>query len=607
MLALAVLPLAPAIAASPPSLDEIKAGLKQRRERIQSLYVETVGETSSPMTKEEIEQLPENDSCVVKIFAGQKVEYHYASKGDSRYSRKMGTDTGGGLWDTAWGGNDKCLWIREMRPDPSGNSLPAHVFEQPPSGKPRIRFIYPNPWHALVVGEAMIGPNLAAQWTWQDLFYLGFEGEDKECWTSAAADGTEEVDGARCAVLSGAIEVTFEKDWKGERKTFVRRVKCWLDLQHGMALRKWEEYRMPGMGLIRVVNSQFKYFQPGVWLPQEIELQCCAPAEGSQYPEKYRSKVVLSTRIKVTKCSVNETGDSFFEPLIKPGDQVEKSDLVEKILKDMRVAPMTNPRGGGGNSSAEKSTSDANEAPSAEQDTKEMREGLRVLERFHAAVQFLPSIAWQTSAAAVESVPYIRDKRFGDADAAKLAALPNLTFVNLDDTHITDAGLRPLAGSRKLSGMSFANTAITAKGIAALGSAGFLRDIGMDGNQANGLSDEQIKALGHLRGLTLRGNQVTDATVARFITSSNLEQLSLVDTRVTDDVCRSLAKMPSLKLIAINRARSVHDSGLLRLKGLSHLEQLILGNTGATEKGLDDLRRALPKCKIDVSQSKTAG
>jgi len=89
-----------------------------------------------------------------------------------------------------------------------------------------------------------------------------------------------------------------------------------------MALRKWEEYRMPGMGLIRVVNSQFKHFEPGGWLPQEIEMQCFAPTEGSQYPEKYRGKPVLTTRIKVTKQIVNQVSDDVFSPLVRPRDEV---------------------------------------------------------------------------------------------------------------------------------------------------------------------------------------------------------------------------------------------------------------------------------------------
>jgi hypothetical protein len=82
-----------------------------------------------------------------------------------------------------------------------------------------------------------------------------------------------------------------------------------------------------------VVNSHFEQVEPGVWLPQEIELQSIAPTEGGDYPEQYRGKLVLSTRIKVTKRLVNRVSEDVFAPFVKPGD----------FVWDMRKGPVSRP------------------------------------------------------------------------------------------------------------------------------------------------------------------------------------------------------------------------------------------------------------------------
>jgi hypothetical protein len=166
----------------------------------------------------------------------------------------------------------------------------------------------------------MTGPNPSATRPWQDLFYYDFDGGDQECWTLAAADTVGDVDGIKCAVLQGTIRTTY-KSKTGEQKQRVRNVKGWLDLQRGFALRKWEESGSWG-GLTRIVNSEFAQVEPGLWLPRQIEIQSLASREGVAYPEQYRGKLTLSTRIRVTRCNVNRVADDVFASPTKRGDWV---------------------------------------------------------------------------------------------------------------------------------------------------------------------------------------------------------------------------------------------------------------------------------------------
>ena len=66
----------------------------------------------------------------------------------------------------------------------------------------------------------------------------------------------------------------------------------------------------------------FEQAEPGLWLPREIELQSFAPIAGIAYPEQYRGKLTLSTRIRVTRCNVNRVADDVFASPTKRGDWV---------------------------------------------------------------------------------------------------------------------------------------------------------------------------------------------------------------------------------------------------------------------------------------------
>ena len=144
----------PAGAARAPSLDEIKAGLKQRREKIESLYLETVGETLSPA--DERGNRPPAQGLRRENIRRPQSRDHYAAKGDSRFSRVLENGKDDGLWDHARGDNGKYLWDRFAYPNSKGD---VQVTLLPPSASGHLRFIYPNPWLALVVGEAIVGPN----------------------------------------------------------------------------------------------------------------------------------------------------------------------------------------------------------------------------------------------------------------------------------------------------------------------------------------------------------------------------------------------------------------------------------------------------------------
>ncbi len=308
-------------AADVPSLEQIKAGLKSRHEKIRSLYVETVGETTSPFGPEELGRLRDH----YRFWVGRKVQYHYAFREEKRYSREKRTNDRGS-WDKMWAYNGTSVWTREdggqtVHPDGSVEKKRPIVSISSPTGG--ARFIYPNEWLAVHLGAAIAGPDLSAKDSMQDVFYCGSPPPPARR-TLTVSDQIDELDGAKCAVVTGTIENTYTRD--NETHKLVRRVRFWLDIERDLALRKWEETSASGneypKRLHRVVNSRFKEVEPGLWLPQETEIQRIAPADEEAYPEQFRGSVILSTRVRVTQCVVNRVPDDVFDPYIKPGDRV---------------------------------------------------------------------------------------------------------------------------------------------------------------------------------------------------------------------------------------------------------------------------------------------
>jgi hypothetical protein len=353
-----------ALAGDVPSLDQIKARLKQQRERIQSLYAETKTETTSPPGLDRLRQLPGFEMSI----SFPTTEAHFAFKGEKRYLRVLRPAL---TYDTRPAMKlppnatpfDKAMHKQRIEtqtrakafgPQPQGlMALPAQDetkacngttcwFRRPgmerklPDGKaeksPTLVSLYPpEQFSRLVTGPAgyltAIGLALGAPTAASRR-----SGSEKppdfnllpdvlERGRYKVQDAIERVDAANCVVLSGTVERTASVGDITQK--FTMEDKLWLDLDRGLALRKREHKTSPGpKTAYRRVNSSFEEVAPGVWLPKESELQTVAPSDDPDFPEQYRGKPVVSSRTKVTKWVVNEVPDDLFDPLVKPGDQV---------------------------------------------------------------------------------------------------------------------------------------------------------------------------------------------------------------------------------------------------------------------------------------------
>ena len=92
----------------------------------------------------------------------------------------------------------------------------------------------------------------------------------------------------------------------------------------------------------------------------------------------------------------------------------------------------------------------------------------------------------------------------------------------------------------------------------------------------------QLKDLDPFDTLLVRGDGITDAGLQQIGAFEQLRRLDIQSKNVTDEGVKSLA-------------------------GLKNLESLSLSQTSVTNAGVAELRKALPKCKVQGPRRRSAG
>jgi hypothetical protein len=144
-----------------------------------------------------------------------------------------------------------------------------------------------------------------------------------------------------------------------------------------------------------------------------------------------------------------------------------------------------------------------------------------------------------------------------DADLANLTYFPNLEFLSLSDSKVTNDGLK------------------------------------------------QLSAVPGLRRVDLSWTSIGDAGVANLIAATNIRDLDLSFTRVTDFVMNHLSQMNQLRHLSLP-GTSISELGLSRLAGMSQLQGLKLDDNlrKTNAEHVQQLGRNLPNCAITFNDVK---
>jgi len=169
---------------------------------------------------------------------------------------------------------------------------------------------------------------------------------------------------------------------------------------------------------------------------------------------------------------------------------------------------------------------------------------------------------------------FSEDNKFNDTHIIRLIELPNLKFLSLESTEVTNSGLEQLNGMTNLEELSLSRNH-TAASLTHLKTLPQLRYLEISETQITGSELRHLKELPGLEGLGLRGSQLDANGWHHFMTLRNIRRLDITDPNLTDENLDDLCV-------------------------LTWLDYLNLLYTQVTDEGVDKLLRALPTTSIGV-------
>lgn len=206
-----------------------------------------------------------------------------------------------------------------------------------------------------------------------------------------------------------------------------------------------------------------------------------------------------------------------------------------------------------------------------------------------------------------------------DDDVKLLLELPELTWLGLYETQITDKALEDIGKMKQLEFVWLDKTAISDEGISHLSNLQSLKELVLQYVPITDAAMPVIAKLRNLRSLSMGQTQISDQGVQQLI-GLPLERLKLDGTRITDGVGPTLAQFPNLVsldlfetqvtdavLIGANRwsrleymrliDTGITDKSIPVLSGIRTLKAVSLG-PGVTPRGAAQLQQAIPQCSV---------
>jgi len=179
-----------------------------------------------------------------------------------------------------------------------------------------------------------------------------------------------------------------------------------------------------------------------------------------------------------------------------------------------------------------------------------------------------------------------------DDDLMHVAAMDQLSDLDLSDTQIGDAGVRHLAGL-SLTRLILRRCPVTDAGLDSIGRIQFLEELSLSGAPITSAGIAQLKPLRQLTRLYLNDTAVDDSGLPDLAQLSSLEGLALRDTKVSDVQIGVLGQLPRLRILHLGGV-NVSDMSLNQMVNWPALEGVCVERTACTEEAAHALRRDSP-------------
>lgn len=183
---------------------------------------------------------------------------------------------------------------------------------------------------------------------------------------------------------------------------------------------------------------------------------------------------------------------------------------------------------------------------------------------------------------------HLAGARISASALVEVARLKKLRVLELDDTDVGDAGLEAIRNMPALAEVSYKDMrGVGARGMAALAALRRLDTLHLAFAEVDD-SLEKLAASRTLRQLTLLRATVTDARAASIAKIRSLRVLALSYTPITDGALAHVAALPQLATLELINTR-ITDDGVKALSQTKSLAVLDLTDTATGDAALDAL------------------
>jgi hypothetical protein len=122
--------------------------------------------------------------------------------------------------------------------------------------------------------------------------------------------------------------------------------------------------------------------------------------------------------------------------------------------------------------------------------------------------------------------------------------------------------------------------------------------VDLDSPKVTNSTLDHLSALPGLKTLHISNASISSDGLGKLKGLNSLQTLTLNTDGIDDSALKYISKLPSLKTLELHGAH-ISDQGCLPLRVMAQLEILWLNETDVSEQGIEKLRDALPRCKID--------
>ncbi len=189
-------------------------------------------------------------------------------------------------------------------------------------------------------------------------------------------------------------------------------------------------------------------------------------------------------------------------------------------------------------------------------------------------------------------------KELPDDFLARLAALPEILSLGLENTIIAEPDWRNISKFPKLQYVLLGHSNITDDGVKYLSQLPELDTLSMGNTrEITDAAIPHISKMPKLTNLKLGSTNITDQGLRKLAPVSKLDILELPNLKVTSVGVESLKNIPSLKIVTLDWT-NVDDQALDFLAVLPNLQVLQLSRTQVTAAGMQRFREQHPNCAV---------